>query len=146
MIDGPDLGGLKDAQARLRQHTGEDVIFYTPTGEVWPEGVELDPQTQRPYDPLIEPIASGFTSAAVRCNLAFRPSRGLNDEVADSPIGDIELGHILCIADLEEAQAILDATEFEAKGDRYKVTQMKEDGIGSNYRQLIWGERMGPVE
>lgn len=146
MIDGPDLPGMKDAQATLRQYTGEDVIFYTPTGEEWPPGTVLDPESGKPFDPLIDPIASGFSSAAVRCNLAFRPVQGLNDQVAETPVGDIELGQIVAILDIDDKVTIVDATEFEAKGDRWKIKQMKDDGIGSNYRTLIWGERLGAAE
>jgi len=142
MADGPDLAGMKDAQVRLRRYTGEDVIFYTPTGEEWPPDTELDPQSGKPYDPLIDPIASGWASAAVNANLAFRPVSGLNDQVAELPIGNLELGQIVAILDIDEAQGVTDATEFDAKGDHYKITQRKDDGIGSNYRTLIWGERM----
>lgn len=142
-MDGPDLQGMRDAQVRLRQYTGEDVIFYTPTGEEWPPGTVLDPQTNRPFDPLIDPIASGWASAAVNANLAFRPVSGLNDQTVELPIGNLELGQIVAIMDIEDAKAVADATEFDAKGDRYKITQRKDDGIGSNYRTLVWGERMG---
>jgi hypothetical protein len=142
MTDGPDLQGMREAQATLRQYTGEDVIFYTPTGEEWPPGTVLDPQTGRPYDPLIDPIASGWGSAAVRANLAFRPVSGLNDQTAETPLGNLELGQIVAIMDIDDAKAVADATEFDAKGDHYKITQRKDDGIGSNYRTLVWGERM----
>lgn len=143
MIDGPDLGGMRDAQVRLRKYTGEDVIFYTPTGDQWPEGVALDPQTERPFDPLIQPVASGFASASVHCNLAFKPVGGnLNDDVAETPIGNLELGQIVAIMSDEEGLTIADATEFDVKGDHYKITQRTDDGIGSNYRHLVFGERM----
>ncbi len=142
MVDGPDLKGMKDAQARLREYTGEQIVFYTPTGEQWPPGTVLDPQTNRPYDALIEPIASGWASAAVNANLAFRPLSGMNDQVAELPIGNLELGQIVAIMDIADAKAVADATEFDAKGDHYKITQSKDDGIGSNYRTLVWGERM----
>ncbi len=140
--DGPDLDGLRDAQVRLRQYTGQQVIFYTPTGDEWPADAVLDPQTGKPYDPLIQPLASGFASAAVQANLAFRPVQGLNDDVAELPIGNLELGKIVAILDINDGKAVEDATEFDAKGDHYKITQTKDDGIGSEYRTLVWGERM----
>jgi len=142
VTDGPDLAGMADAQARLRKFTGEDVIFYTPTGTEWPPDAVLDPQTGRPFDPLIEPIASGFSSAAVRCNIASRPVSGLNDQTAETPIGNIELGGVVLIMGVDDKPIIADATEFDAKGDHFKITQTKDDGIGSNYRTLVWGERM----
>src|SRR3954452_1698152 len=118
---------MRDAQVRLRKYPGESIPFYTPTGVEWPADAEIDPQTGRPFDPLIDPIASGFASASAVAGLAYRPVTGLNDQTAETAIGNIELGQIVAILDIDDAKAVADATEFDAKGDHYKVTQSKDD-------------------
>lgn len=146
MSELPDvLAGLADAQVRLRAKTGEDVEFFWSTGETWPPNVNLDPETGRPFDPSVEPIASGVASGVARCNVAFRPVQGLNDSADETAIGNIQRADVVLITSVESWEDIKQATTFHAKGDRFKITQYHADGIGSNYRQLIWGERIGPL-
>jgi hypothetical protein len=44
---------------------------------------------------------------------------------------------------LVEWDLVAKAISFNVKGDNYRIVKSTRDGIGSDYRQLIWGERQG---
>lgn len=145
MINGPDLQGMEEAQERLREVTGQDVLFQIPGERTWPEGTELDPETGEPYDPQIEPEETDASEVTIKCGVAFRPVHGLAEDTVESPLGEIKQNEVVLIMSVEEWAEVEGATTFEVKGDRYRVKKNTSDGIGSDYRQLVWGERQGPV-
>lgn len=144
MIGQPDIEGLKSAQVRLRSAFGKDVTFYTPMETEWPPGTVLDPESGRPYDPLIEPVASGFSSAVVKCNVAHRPVQGLGENVDETAIGDIPVGECVLIMGNDDYASIADAVAFDVLERNWKLKDARPDGIGPDeHRVLIWGERQG---
>lgn len=144
MVAGPDLSGLAAALARLRSYTGQNVIFYFPSVPTWPEGTQLDPESGRPFDPQIEPDSNETPDpVSVKCNVAFRPVSGTSEDTAESPIGDIKQNECVLIMSVEEMESIAEAISFDAKGDNYKIKKRTADGVGSEYRGLVWGERQG---
>lgn len=140
----PDLAGFAEAQDRLRAQQGEDVVFLQRAEVTFAPGVPLDPQTGRPYDPMVEPVASGQASATVRCGVAFRAlsrsGQGAG-EAAAGPIGFMETDHVMLNAPLAAASAIAGAVDFVLRGGRYQITAQKVDGIGGVTRRLIYGRR-----
>jgi hypothetical protein len=69
-----DLAGFADAQSRLRNQFAEEVTFMYPEQFAWPAGTPIDPETDEPYDPTVEPITASAASAVVRCDVAFYSS------------------------------------------------------------------------
>ena len=53
----PDLQGFRDAQSELRQLFGQDITFQAKAAATWPLGTPIDPETNEPYDPTIEPVS-----------------------------------------------------------------------------------------
>lgn len=128
----PDLDGFRKAMVNLRETMGRDVPFFTPTPTTWPEGTAIDPQTGEPYDPTIEPISSGFTSAAVRA-LVVLPGAGVRaDEVIAAAIGEVEEGRGVVVVGLDdwEAHDLEDATQVEIYDERWEIKQSDLDGVG----------------
>lgn len=139
----PDLDGMAGALAELREKTGEEVLFFFEEEEVtWPEGTVLDPETERPLDPLIEPENSKRPLPLfITCSVAFRPS--FREDTAESRLGDIKENQVLLSMSLVEWDLVSKAVSFNVKGDSYRIVKSTRDGIGSDYRQLVWGERQG---
>ena len=143
-VAGPNLGDLADALARLRSHMGQNVVFYFAEVLTWPEGTQLDPESGRPYDSQVEPESKEEPeSITIKCNVAFRPTEGLSEDTAESPIGNIQQNEVLLIMSVPEMETVAKAVSFDVKGDNFKVKKSTPDGIGSEYRGLVWGERQG---
>lgn len=144
MSDDPTIAGYAAAQARLRAKTGRQVPFFTPTETVWPEDVPTDSEG-RPLDPTVVPLASGFASGAILCNVAQRPVAGsLDAPVVDSPVGIMDDSSLVLITGPEEWAEVKDATECEVFEHRYKIMDEKPDQIGGEkvQRILIFVEKM----
>lgn len=137
----PDLNGYREAQIAMIAKLGTNVEFFMPVEEQYPEGTILDPETGQPYDPTVEPTASGFTSATVRCAVALRPVTASKDEVLAAAIGRIEEGEGLLIVprgDYEDND-LDEATQAAVYGERYEITQKNLDGLGDEpHRVLVW--------
>lgn len=142
----PDIEGYDNAQALLRAEFGQDVPFFTPTPTVWPGGVPTDEQG-RPLDPEVRPLASGFASGVVRCNVASRPvQRTLEVPATHGPVGIKDRSRVVLIAghaDYVKA-GVEGATECEVFGDRYKVEGAIDDQVGPGpvQRKLIFVEKL----
>lgn len=135
----PDLAGFADAQERLRDHFGEVVVFLFPLERTYPPGTRIDPETQMPWDPTIEPSGTAQASASASCTVATRPFG--KDDVEESALAGVERDHIMLAGDLELSSLASGAVDFEVRGDRYKVTSMRPDGIGGVQRWLTFGRK-----
>lgn len=140
----PDLAGFVEAQRRLRRKLGRRVTFFTPLATSYAPGVDLDPETQQPFDPTIQPVASGYASATVDASVVKRPF-----SIRDRPSVDargIEPGsNEGLIIDIGELQAVGDASHYEVDGERWKVVKVTPDGIGGEQRIVVIGELEGKV-
>lgn len=128
----PDLAGFTDAQKRLREAFGEVVEFLAPAVETYPAGTKLDPETDRPMDPLVEPDSSTTPIERVKCNVAFKPTRAEADE---SGWRDVE--HVRLIADISDRAKIDGAVRARVRGQTYRIVSMTPDGIGGVQRYLV---------
>lgn len=139
----PDIAGYEAAQANLRAKMGRDVPFFTPTETVWPDVEPKDAQG-RPLDPSVAPLASGFASGSVRCNVAVRSTHGLQYEAPalDGPIGKVGYRSVMLIMDADQFPAVKDATECEVFGRRYKIEADRPDQVGGQdiQRWLVFAE------
>lgn len=137
----PDIAGFAAAQQRLRDKLGLDIRFYIPVSEEYDPSVPLDPQTGKPYDPRIQPLASGFASATVRCTVVRtvvgRSPDTLTDETA---IGAMNTEDVALIMAAEDWPLVSEATEFELFGIRYSIEDDRLDGIGGAQRRVVIGE------
>lgn len=143
-VAGPNLADMTAAQARLRKYTGQEVTFYFAAVLTWPEGTQLDPESGRPFDSQVEPESEEAPAPiTIKCSVAFRPTQGLSEDTAETAIGDIKQNQVVLIMSLSEMETVAKATSFDVKGDNFKVKKTTPDGIGSDWRGLIWGERQG---
>lgn len=142
----PDLAGLQNALAELREKTGEEVLFFFEETLEYPPGTEIDPETGKPYDPLIEPTKGESDDPLfIKCSVAFRPS--FAEDTEESRIGNIKVNQVLLSMSITEWDLVASAVSFNVKADNYLIVKSTRDGIGSDYRQLVWGERQGnPLE
>lgn len=145
----PDLAGFREASVTLREKFGQDVPFFSPTTTSYPPGTSLDPESGQPFDPTIQPTASGFASAVVRVGVVFRPMglsrRGVEDDIKETAIGNLEEGTVVLISDPADYEAHLtDATECIVQDERYTLTQVEHDRMGNGpyHRVLLYAEQM----
>jgi hypothetical protein len=113
----PDIQGFITAQDRLRVVLGKDVTFFIRGTPVWPVGTQLNPETGRPFDPVIDPVSGAEeTSVVKRAGVTFRP---IHVNVED-PLGD------------------KDAHKFVVNGTSYKLTDWERDD--TTFRWIAFGE------
>jgi hypothetical protein len=139
----PNLAGFREAQSRLIQEFGEDLTWFFPVEKSWPPGTPIDPETNEPYDPTIQPLASGFTSAVVKAGVISRPIGGarsaLSDTIQVEPIGQVKTETIVLSVDYETwiEEALDKATEVEVHSDRFRVNMTNEDQLGDGPPQRV---------
>ena len=139
-----DIEGYAEAQELLRAKFGREVPFFTQTPTVWPEGVPKDAQGV-PLDPSVAPLASGFASGSVNCNVATKTATGdLVAPVIDGPIGTVDHRSLVLIMDFADYASVEDATEAEVFGSRYRVEDAQPDQVGGAdpQRYLVFVEKM----
>lgn len=138
MISPPDRAGFADALARKRAQLGSDVIFLQPAIVTFAPGTPLDEDGQ-PYDPVVQPTASGQASASVRCGVFFKAVNrgGAEHADVDTAIGLDDHTRIFAIAPIEASGQVLGAEALIFHGQRFKITAIKEDEIITNYRRLL---------
>lgn len=143
MSGSPDIAGYAEAQARLRAKMGRPVAFFTPEPTTWPEDVVFG-EDGRPLDPTVQPLASGFASASVNCNVAAKTGRTFDPPADDGPLGLIGHRSLLLILDEEDFPEIADATECEVFSSRYTIGADQPDQVGGEdaQRHLVFVEKM----
>lgn len=134
----PDLAGFRDAMERKRQAFAEPIVLIGPVEGTWPDGTPLDPETGQPYDPTIEPVASGQASAVIDAEFVWSSTQDPEDSPA---FGRIDTAHPMLIAASAAASAVEGKSHFEARGDRFQITATHFDGITGIERLLIYGEK-----
>lgn len=140
----PDIEGMKEAQELLRKNFGQLVCFFFEEEETYPVGTPINPDTKRPYDVQIKPEDTDSKDpVGINCNVAFRPVSGMTEDTLETAVGNIKQNEVVVIMSTEEWATVEGAVAFTVKGDRYKLKKSTADGIGSEYRQLVWGEREG---
>lgn len=124
--------GFQDAQRRLRAATGIDATFHIAEAPVWPAGTKLDPETGRPYDPVIQPTSGGgFDDVTVKVGKAVG---SLNDD-DDTPIGIMSEAEGVLMVDVDDVASVGSATEVTVSNVRYKITQKRPRGLT---REMEW--------
>lgn len=142
MTPTPDILGFRAAQRRLRQEMGSTATFKVPVEPVWPMGTPLDPQTQRPYDPTVEPDSGGdFTLVEKVVGLVFRPIKvNVEDPVGDDVHGGIRHGESIAMSvEVEDYEDVRLATQVNLAGTEYKVTSIITDP-GTDDRYIVFAE------
>lgn len=129
--------GFQDAQRRLRAETGIDATFHTPQVTIWPTGTKIDPETQAPYDPVIQPASgSGTIDVTVKVGKAVG---SLNDD-EDSPIGIMSDAEGVLMVDIDDVPEVGSATEVTISNVRYKITQKRPRGLTRAMEWLFFVE------
>lgn len=125
----PDIAAFKEAQARLRQQLGVDAHFKIHTAAaIYAPGVQLDPETHRPYDPTIQPTTPATVEVRThKVMVVVRIPNARADETKMNWSG-LRSGDIVMIAlDLAAAADVESATEVQIKGINFTIGEMKED-------------------
>jgi hypothetical protein len=140
MVDGPDVGGFADAQERLRQALGVDVVFIIPPAQTWPPGTPLDPETNRPYDPFLDPEPNaGDVEITVRCSFVHRPFANLDPE--SMPAGFADQGDAALIVPLARYPDVKAATRVRLGEDTWDVQAFRYDVSLTVPRWIAYLER-----
>lgn len=139
----PNIAGFKDAMGRLRQQSGGPVTFRVPQTPVWPLGTQINPLTQRPYDPGIQPTSGGgYDEVTKTCGVIFKDASKLRpgSDARFEPGG--EFSGMDCIVDLDFADypAVENATHARIFRDEFKIVEWKPGGLTSQDRYLVYME------
>lgn len=142
MTTGPNIVGFKDAQHRLREALGSDVLFRIPVAPVWDPSVPRDRETGMPYDPTAVPISGGdFTEVTLRVATNFKPIRvHIVDDVTTFAGGVERTDQTAVVVDAIDWPAVRFATEFVWNGVDWKITQVIPDGIAGTERYIVFGQ------
>jgi hypothetical protein len=133
-----DVAGFADAQQRLRSQFGETAVFLKPPTFTYPGGTPIDPDTGRPYDPVIVPTASAQASAAVQVSVVFAGQGDAEEAVA---VGFAERTRVMLIADIADRPRCEGAASVLLRESTYHITSMRADGIGALQRWLTYARR-----
>lgn len=131
----PDITGFQDAQRRLNEALGETVQFLTPQEPVWPDGTQIDPETGKPYDPLIDPVSGGgYDSTEVQASVALKADAGDVDEGQSGYRPDEEPVFIIMV---EDYASVASATRVAWNESEYRITRFRPDSLRGVYRYLV---------
>jgi hypothetical protein len=123
----PDIAGFQEAQDRLNDELGEDVTFIAVEPKVWPAGTPVDRETGEPLDPIIEPESGGGEIATVvRCTPIEGAIRA-QDPTRISPSGVRDTEELVFSVKLVDTPLVADAVYVDHNGERYHVTDVKND-------------------
>lgn len=128
----PDLDGFRDASVRFREAVGRELVYLTPTTTVWPPETPLDPETGKPYDPVIAPLASGYASASVTTLVVGAATASKAAEDVEAAIGRIEKGEAaLVVSNADYSQHVIkDATRVVIYDELWELLEARPDGVG----------------
>jgi hypothetical protein len=137
----PDLAGYKDALLRKRAALGSTVTFRFPAALTWPVGTVLNPDSGKPYDPLLQPEKEEAADPVeMSLSVGFRPT--FQEDTDETEIGDIKMNVALTWVTLEEWADVEDATSFDYADDNYLIRKATWEAVGGeSWRVLVWGER-----
>lgn len=138
----PNIDGFRNAQDALRQMFGEEVVFYVPLTPTWPADAAIDPETQRPYDPTIQPATSGQASAAVQAIVMDEASMQPEGQERVTAVGDMGEADLVIDVHVDDYPAASGADRALVRGDRFAVTRWRPDGISGTDRWLAFLEEM----
>jgi hypothetical protein len=134
----PDITGFQDAQRRLNEARGETVQVLTPQDPVWPDGTQLDRETGKPFDPLIEPVSGGgYDATEVDATVAL--------QVDDSDVNEGQSGYRpdeapIFIIMVEDYAAVANATRVAWNEAEYRITRFRPDSLRGVYRYMVLTE------
>jgi hypothetical protein len=133
----PDLDGFRAAQDRARALFGEAVVMLAPVVVVeWPAGTALDPETNEPYDPTIQPVSSAQASASVNAVVMQK----LPNDAAEraTPIGDLSTFSLILDVSPADHDLASAATRAVVRDDVYSVARWLPDGVKGTDRWLAF--------
>jgi hypothetical protein len=137
----PDIQGFITAQDRLRVVLGKDVTFFIRGTPVWPVGTQLNPETGRPFDPVIDPVSGAEeTSVVKRAGVTFRPIHvNVEDPLGDKVQGGLRKATSVAVHIKDSDYAdVQDAHKFVVNGTSYKLTDWERDD--TTFRWIAFGE------
>lgn len=136
----PDVAGFREAQKRLRQRLGVDVVFLVPQAPTWPDGTQLDPETGRPYDPFAEPASGGDDQeVTVRCSLVNRALTPL-DPTVTTAVGDQDIAEAALIVDEADFATVQGARRCRVLARTWRIAELKLDELAGDARYIAYLE------
>lgn len=132
----PDLDGFAEAQTRFRGQFGDLVTFYGDPVVTLPPGTPVDPETGRPYDPVVQGSAV-VPSATATCNVAWQANQ---HESGQSPAGRMDRTDLMLICEPATSAIVASAREFDVHGQRFKIVASKRDSRWLT-RIVVYGRR-----
>lgn len=136
----PSIDQFAARQGALVDKLGTVVTFFTPPDPedvAWPSGAVLDPHTETPYDPTIEPVSGSATSAAITVGRAVG---GEADEGEGQAVGIMPDTRGLLIVRPEDYPTVASATTCEIHGEAYKITRRRPRGLPGAEQYLLYVE------
>jgi hypothetical protein len=138
----PDITGFQTEARNLRENFGSPVTFHVPQAPTWPAGTRINPDTGKPYSPMVEQTNAEFADVVKTALVILKQGSPLRPQ-ADSHWDEVGLMSgmdIILDVDSDDYADIEDATEFTIFELRYTVEEFKPFGLaGQLYRYLVYG-------
>lgn len=136
----PNLDDFQAAQERLMDQQGTPIVLLWPLPTVWPAGTAVDPESGKPRDPWVQPVASGWGSAACSGAVAYRVAYRRFEERADAAARRQQQPGTIIIRDSDYQAFGSAATRAIVNGEPVEIEKWVPDGPG---RVMRW---LAPIE
>jgi hypothetical protein len=139
----PNIAGFLEADKRKRELLGTKAEFQIPTVPVWPEGTRINPDTDLPYDAVIQPTNEAFTVIEKTILIILKQGSPLRPQ-ADTlwePAGNMEGMDIILDISAADYADVEEASEMLVNTLRYKIEEAKPFSLANTiYRWLLYGK------
>lgn len=135
----PDWAGFEEAQGRLAEKLGIEIVFRTIAPVVYPADTPMN-RNGEPLDPTVEPESGGGTTeTTVRCGWTRGNIPEEAPEVATA-VGNKSTADGVAILTIAQHAQVQLATEANVLGVEYEITDWRVDGLRHEDRWLAFME------
>lgn len=124
---------------------GATVVFLIPETleeDDYPDGTSFDPETNQPFDPLVEPTeAPEDTEVEIVASVVHRPiDTDVRDNTVNEAIGLINSANTALLISVTDYDSVKDATRVRIWDEEYVITEFRPDGLNVLDRYIVYTE------
>lgn len=141
-VETPDIAGFIAASQELRTNFGSTVTFHVPNAPAWPAGTQINPDTGRPYSPMVKQTNPEYTDVTKTALIILKQGSPLRPQADErfTEAGLLSGMDIILDLDATDQAAVEGATEFTVNGDTYTLEEWKPFSLANQvYRYLVYG-------
>lgn len=132
MTGSPDIAGFKEAQVRLVEALGNEVTFYfAPSAQVYPSGTYIDPETNKPLDPTIQPSSQVEFPSVSAIGMVVRSVPSVAQGADAERVGLVPAGQVWLRFQIGSFDPLIVSSKHcEVFGEMFRILRRFYDGMG----------------